>query len=298
MAVVDGILENSVLLMASIVAIFTKQCNLILPIAVTGCIVGNVLLFQPAFMFGNSNPEVNYNPNTTNTTIISNLLSQYRNEGDDINAQNKDIFYNKTSDTSSTTPLLSYEIQGFIFTVISGIGLGINEQFCTPILFRKNIPFVVIFFWSSLGCLPLSTAIFLIYLYFEPHGMFFSVTSTDIALEFLLITCRIASTFLLMRAVTYITPYDVAIVLPLAIVILFVVQKTILKDIQPGPSNWLEIFGLVIILISSLVPAGIYFVNIMIILLYKFNMNIAIIGTVNIFTQLFDIIICQGIYNM
>lgn len=243
-AVVDGILENVIIILASIATIFIGHCNLVIPIAMFTSVAGNLLLFQPPFIFHYYDQTI---PNGTRQTSYDST------ELINISLCNETIMQNGTNFSNQITHRFNSEQQqhnsllGFIYSVILGVLLWIIEQIIVPYIIKKrSLDVDIVFFWITVGCILPST----VAMYFDKQ-LIVPKNVHDIGLVIFLSLGLTAGTYLMMHSVVLITPIHTALILPLAVVMLFIAQKTILKEIQPGPSNWMEKVGLVMIVIAS-----------------------------------------------
>jgi drug/metabolite transporter (DMT)-like permease len=233
-AVVTGIMENIIILLASISAFFMGNYNRVLPVAVLLAFVGNLLLLQPEFIFHNGISNIINNLSKTeltpcNSTII-NMTVQC------LNASDMQVYFNNT-------------LLGVIFSIILGASFWVHEQINMPYLMNYTT-INIVFFWTSLGCFILSLIVMLC-----TSSPIIITNLIDITYLLFLTSSLVMGSYFIMVSVNFINPTHVALVLPFSVVMLFVLQKTILKGIHPGPGNWLETVGLVCTIMATLLPA-------------------------------------------
>ena len=226
-ALVQGLLESCVMTLSAILAIFRKKCTVDLPFAIVSCYVGCLLMIQPPGMFNNDiyNIEVNcINVSGFNTTLTA-------------------LNYTKGSCDSSHGMETLY---GVLSVVGVAVCLWAHAQFNVEKL-SQWISILAIMFWVGIGCLILSAPVLGIL-----RQPFVTPSGGQVGLELLFGLAFTANIFFIMYAVTLLPMSHVAVVLPSGLVFLYIFQKTLLKNIQPGPDNWIAILGLILTLLGAI----------------------------------------------
>ena len=240
-AVTEAMTEIVIICLAAVYTLFTGQCEISLVLAVLTCICGTFCMFQPDFIFHNVNP---YPSNRSNDVRDVATLSH------NISSANFSGVSPLMSDSEKMSGLRSHQQAVGILAIIgTGVSFWIVEQMAVPFLVKnKNITVNVIFFWISLGSAILSVPLMFLAteLVVLPNGF-------DVAMLLVVISSQILTCYCMMVAVSFITPIYVSVVLPFSVVFLFIIQKTLLRDIAPGPGNWLEKFGLSLLLFGTLI---------------------------------------------
>ena len=222
---VQGLLESVFLTLCAILAIFRKHCSFDLPIAVLLCYGGCLLLIQPEGIFNNCTSDMNCTG------------------GCDFNA---------TQITTNSTAKSCHSLQGIetLYGILAAVSLSlflwIHCQFNLELLIKWT-PVISIVFWIGLG----SIAVYIPLLGILRQPILIP-TGRDVGLLILFGIAFTVNIFTIAYASTQIPLSHVAIVLPSGLIFLYISQKTILKDIHPGPDNWLAILGLILTLCGTL----------------------------------------------
>ena len=226
-ALVQGLLESCIMTLSAIYAIFRKKCTVDLPFAIILCYVGCLLMIQPPGMFDND--VYNIDGNCTNGNSFNTTLTT--------------LNYTKESCDSS------YGMET-LYGVLSVIGVGVclwgHAQFNVERL-SQWISILAMMFWLGIGCLILSAPVLGIL-----RQPFVTPSGGQVGLELLFGLAFTANIFFIMYAVTLLPMSHVAVVLPSGLVFLYIFQKTLLKNIQPGPDNWIAILGLILTLLGAI----------------------------------------------
>ena len=226
-ALVQGLLESCFMTLSAIYAIFHKKCTVDLPFAIVLCYVGCILMIQPPGMFNNNAYKIDHN--CTNGSSFNITL----------------IALNNTIESCDSSHGMET-----LYGVLSVVGVAVclwgHAQFNVEKL-SQWISILAIMFWVGIGCLILSAPVLGIL-----QQPFVTPSGSQVGLELLFGLAFTANIFFIMYAVTLLPMSHVAVVLPSGLVFLYIFQKTLLKNIQPGPDNWIAIFGLILTLLGAI----------------------------------------------
>lgn len=230
--VVHATFETVVIILAGTVTMFRKKCSFYLPIAIVLCIAGCVLLSQPEFIFHNDNfmPYNIRNLSMKNCSIINSLCTD------------GNCTYLCPEYTQKDSMDVVY---GFICCIGLGCCLWGYSQFNINYLVQYTTVTGIVF-WIGVGCFVINLPV--TFIVENPIPL---VGAFDIGMVILLAASFTVNNYVMSYSVTVLPLSHVALVLPTALIYLFIFQKTFLKDIQPGPGNWLEVLGLAMVLVGA-----------------------------------------------
>ena len=194
------------------------------------CICGVISVTQPDFLFRKQQP-----PPPVNESLPDTIMNLPTNINETINAAPED--QNKFN---VPIVLLSYGL-----AVISGLGVSVN------LLVFKKYPYLEyniteVLFWSFATGTILSAVII---------GIFERPVLPYNWMNCLLVTahclCFAAMWPLYLYACRYISGNTVNIIWSTKVVLFLVIQYTLLSSILPGKRNWIEVAGVILVLIGS-----------------------------------------------
>lgn len=157
--------------------------------------------------------------------------------------------------TSNSTPqntepeITSYNNPLYGYLCVTGLALCLctHWQFNAAHLLQVTTVSPALF-WIGLGCFVISIIIM-----FATENPTAVTKPLDITMVIVFACSSSLNMFLLNYSITLIPFSRVVLVLPTAMIMLYGCQKTFLKEIQPGAGNWLEILGMVLIIVGSLI---------------------------------------------
>ena len=226
-ALVQGLLESCIITLSGILAIFRKKCTIDLPFAILFCYIGCLLMIQPFGIFGSDTVAMD-NHDTRNSSFNSTCPLSNSSQGSCESSQSLETLY------------------GFLSVIGLAVCFWIHAQFNVEYLIQWT-SITSILFWFGIGCAVLSLPI----LGFLRQPIV-APSVGQMGLELLFGIAFTGNVFFIMYAVTLIPLSHVAILFPSGLIFLYIFQKTLLKNIQPGPDNWIAILGLILILAGTL----------------------------------------------
>ena len=194
------------------------------------CITGVILVVQPEFLFSDAEQ-------TRNMTGLVQSENHLREEGLRENVQHGDDTFSLLSPTLT--------VLSFVLPVLSGISLS------SQTVLIKKYPFIgddvlVNGFWSLMFCVMMSAILMGIFetpvlarnwmdvLYICGHSFGYAIIWTTSVL-----------------AALYISGNTINIVFSTTAVLMLLPQYTVLSSIHPGHRNWIEVVGVVLVLLGS-----------------------------------------------
>ena len=193
------------------------------------CGVGAIMVIQPEFIFPQNSTTRNptYNETFINTTMTVNR-SKELNELKNNNGINWKVL-----------------ILGYILPFLEGIGLTLNVMIVKKkTFFVENVPQVL--FWIFFISTGLSVVCMLMFerpLLPENWYQFFLICIHCLAYVLIWIFMMFALAFTSANAVN--------LTLSITVVLMLVSQYTVLSSILPGHRNWIEVVGVVLVLLGS-----------------------------------------------
>ena len=219
---------------------FAKILSLLLTL------VSIVLVTQPSYIFGPSESE--QNSNTSFTDRLSLFVGTYKYR---IFREAEELLYNVTlpapnnGDQSSTTD----DILGYVLMILAGCSGAVDTVIQKARLNDENP--LVIAFWASIAMTVIPV---ILCLATELHSLTFP---TDINSILLIVGNTVASALSIIvsiKGIAMTTAILITIAASMQIFFLTISQYTVLKNIEPGKGNWIEILGAFVVFIAAIIP--------------------------------------------
>ncbi len=217
-------------------------------------ITATFLVIQPEFLFGSDGAsEAAEMPSIQQIFSLNHFLGKRTFSA--ISPEHNTVLLNQTIGSNVTTtenPEVSGsdptdEIFGILITVLCGLSAGSNM-----VLQKKKFKHVSVFllcFWSAVSGAATSficTAIF--------DSFTFPTISTDIILFISQALSGSVATLFILCSVANTSPVLCSLALTLQLFFLLILQYTALQDIMPGNQNWIEVLGVILVILAAIAP--------------------------------------------
>lgn len=256
-----GSLEPSLVLMliAGVAIVRFRVCNLHTILAIVVCVVGVILHIQPHFMFrGALSSAAFYNPICTKKSVSLsvnyNNNTSFHTAGDAYLTDLNDSFsssFKKPSTASDVNENISEprEAKGYLMTVGSAVSIAIGYVIVTEKLHDTDSMVLVI--WTGIFGAAISLVLSLsVETVSIPGSCVCGLLLIGHAFGAGFATCVCTIALQLVSTVT------VSLILCLQSALLFVLQYTLMKSINPGKHNAVEIAGAVLVVVGNIVKPG------------------------------------------
>ena len=212
--------------------IFLKESISLVSVLCVGlCMCGTTLVVQPDFLFGESSQK---HDSISQLDLNSSLnISHFTDSIPEVQTQG-----------NSNIALVTI---GYVLSLVSGVMISVEAILLKKKTFIKEHLNVVVF-WASLGTGIVSAVVMV--------GFENPVLPTSwFQLVFVMgqSVCFSVNWLTLFYAAKYISGNTINIVLSTSLVFFLVAQYTVLSSIHPGHRNWMEVVGVVLVLIGSTV---------------------------------------------
>ena len=208
-------------------------------------VVAVVLVIQPSFIFGSSSES------TDNSTItLTEKLHQFV-RASKLLRRSEELLYNVTlpqpeNDVETST---TDEILGYILMILAGVS-GAVDTVIQKARLNSESPLVVTF-WASIVMTVIPLVLCLIT---ELESLTFPTDLNSILLVLGHLFASALSLILTIRGVSMTTAILITLALSMQIFFLIISQYTVLKSIEPGKGNWIEILGAVTVFLAAIIP--------------------------------------------
>ncbi len=215
-------------------------------------IISTFLVIQPEFLFGSDDSSEAEEISIHEVFSLDHFLGKRK--GFTVSVEQNTALFNQTGDFNVTTenPDISGsdsgdEIFGILITVICGLSAGSNMVLQKKKF--KNVSVFLLCFWSAVSGAVTSFACTAIF-----DSFTFPTISTDIILFISQALTGSVATLFILCSIANTSPVFCSLALTLQLFFLLVAQYTVLKDIMPGNQNWIEVFGVILVIIAAITP--------------------------------------------
>lgn len=213
----------------------TRSCKVPQTVSALLCVVGVIVLTQPEFIFSNklSQYEKKTRPLCGRDSHIESAVFNYSDE-----SFRPNLTLSKGNDASEVYP-------GYVLSCATPL-MNVGIYFIGSGPLKHINPFVVLFWESVCGMISMSLTM----LIFESPS--FPVGATCISLLCGHLGCFVINHTCFTVALMRIQPAVLAVLTSLQLVVGLCAQYTVLKHINPGHKNALEIIGAVIVILGNI----------------------------------------------